>query len=101
MSLALGSRPVGKAWLLGGREFSDITVEKTIAYAGEIQEEIWVLEAPGGERAVSHKVLQNNEIPFPSEYAMALEITHPCRKVSSGMGGECLAETHRLWRPNR
>ena len=101
VSLALGSRPIGKAWLLGGREFSDITVENSIAYAGEIPEDIWVLEAPGGRRAVSHTVLQNNGIPFPEEYTVALEIVHPCRKVSDGMGGECLVETHRLWRPSQ
>ncbi len=97
-SLLIGSRPPGRAWLLGGKEGSDDVAQLALADALADGFPPWVLEAPGGKRALGEAVLTNNGVAFPRRYKLVGELVHPCRNKGNDLEG-CEVERQRLWQP--
>jgi hypothetical protein len=93
---ALGGRPLGQAWILGGYEGTEKAAVEALAYVGcRDLARAWVLTDPGGARAIPKAALEPSGIHVPKDFRRVGEW-----KTARGASGYP-ATTQILWRPDR
>ena len=88
-SMILGARIMGRPWLVGGYEGSDLVAETALAMVPrQVLKSAWLLTAPEGKRSLSMEVLSNLGLKHPDDYKGVGEILTGFRR-----------ERQILWKP--